>query len=77
MSWLDDRRPPKIIILQCRPTLETLAVKIYLYRISITPANTKHLYSICTTSAQRLRRWANIVQMLYKCFVFAGIILVT
>ena len=36
------------------------------------PANTKHLYSICTTSTQRLRRWPNIVQMLYKCFVFAG-----
>ena len=30
------------------------------------PANTKHLYNISTTSAQRLRRWANIVQMLYK-----------
>ena len=25
------------------------------------PANTKHLYSIYTTSAQRLRRWSNIV----------------
>ena len=36
------------------------------------PANTKHLYNICTTSAQRLRRWSNIIQMLYKCFVFAG-----
>ena len=36
------------------------------------PANTKHLYNICTTSSQRLRRWPNIVQMLYKCFVFAG-----
>ena len=22
--------------------------------------------------AQRLRRWANILHMLYKCFVFAG-----
>ena len=33
------------------------------------PANTKHLYNICTTSAHR---WSNIVQMLYKCFVFAG-----
>ena len=32
------------------------------------PANTKHLYTICTTSVQRLRRWANIVQMSYKCF---------
>ena len=36
------------------------------------PANTKYLYDICTTPAQRLRRWSNIVQMLYKCFVFAG-----
>ena len=26
--------------------------------------------TFCTTSAQRLRRWSNIVQMLYKCFVF-------
>ena len=32
------------------------------------PANTKHLYNICTTSSQRLRRWADVVQMLYKCF---------
>ena len=36
------------------------------------PANTKHLYNICTTSVQRLRRWSDIVNMLYKCFVFAG-----
>ena len=41
--------------------------------ISADPANTKHLYNICTTSAQRLRRWSNIVQMLYKCFVFSGV----
>ena len=33
-------------------------------------ANTKHLYNICTTPAQRLRR---IVQMVYKCFVFPGL----
>ena len=37
----------------------------------VEPANTKHLYNISTTSAQRLRRWSNIVQMLYKCFVLA------
>ena len=30
------------------------------------------LHNICTTSAQRLRRWSNIVQMLDKCFVFTG-----
>ena len=37
------------------------------------PENTKHLYNICTMLGQRRRRWANIVQMLYKCFVIAGI----
>ena len=31
------------------------------------------LYNIWTTLAQRLLRWSNIVQMLYKCFVFTGI----
>ena len=36
------------------------------------PANTKHLYNICTMFGQRRRRWADVVQMLYKCFVFAG-----
>ena len=39
------------------------------------PANTNQVYNIHTTSAQRLRRWSNIVYMLYKCFVFAGICL--
>ena len=34
------------------------------------PVNTKYLYNISTTSTQRLRRWSNIVEMLYKCFVF-------
>ena len=33
---------------------------------------TKHLYNMCTKLAQRLRRWPNIVQMLYKYFVFTG-----
>ena len=27
-------------------------------------------------SAQRIRRWSSIVQMLYKCFVFTGILAV-
>ena len=40
------------------------------------PVNTKHLYNICTTLAQRGRPWADVVQMLYvcyTCFVFTGI----
>ena len=36
------------------------------------PVNTKRLYNICTMLVQRRRRWADVVQMLYKCFVFAG-----
>ena len=36
------------------------------------PVNTKHLYNICTMLDQRRRRWADVVQILYKCFVFTG-----
>ena len=36
------------------------------------PANTKHLYNICTMLDQRRRRWDDVVQMLFKSFVFAG-----
>ena len=36
------------------------------------PVNTKHLYNICTMLDQRRRRWADVVQMLYKYFVFVG-----
>ena len=39
----------------------------------VIPANSNDLYTICTMLVQRRRRWADIVQMLYKCFVFAGI----
>ena len=35
------------------------------------PVNARHLYNICTMLAQRRRHWADIVQMLYKCFAFA------
>ena len=31
----------------------------------------KHLYNFCTMLDQRRRRWADVVQMLYKCFIFA------
>ena len=30
------------------------------------PANTKHLYNICATSAHRLRLWSNIVRGLWR-----------
>ena len=38
---------------------------------------TKHLYNIYTMLDQRLRRWADVAYMLYKCFVFAGYLLVS
>ena len=38
-------------------------------------ANAKHLYNICTMLDQRRRRWADVVQMVYKYFVFAGLYL--
>ena len=37
------------------------------------PSNPKHLYNICTMLNQRRRRWADVVQMLYQCFVFLEI----
>ena len=40
--------------------------------INDSPANTQHLYNICTMLDQRRRRWADVVQKLYNCFVFAG-----
>ena len=43
-----------------------------LTRSLLYPANTKHLYNICKMLDQRRRRWADVVQVLYKCFVFAG-----
>ena len=36
------------------------------------PVNTKHLYNVCAMLDQRRRRWADVVQMLYKYFVLAG-----
>ena len=35
------------------------------------PANKKQKHNICTMLDQRRRRWADVVQILYKCFVFA------
>ena len=45
---------------------------LYVLKGGLNPTNTKHLHKIHATSAQRLRRWSNIVQMLYKCPVFTG-----
>ena len=44
----------------------------YRYTWHENPANTKHLYNICTMLGQPRRRWTYVVQILYKCFVFAG-----
>ena len=36
------------------------------------PVNTKRLCNICTMFDLRQSHWADVVQMLYKCFVFTG-----
>ena len=41
--------------------------------IPLSPVNTKHFYNICIMSVQRRRRWADVIQMLGKCFMFTGI----
>ena len=48
----------------------------HIFRVFVIPENTKFLCNICPTLGQRLRRWFNIVQMLYKYFVFTGIRLI-
>ena len=40
--------------------------------LTLGPSKHKHLYKICTTPAQRRRRWADVEQMFYECVVFAG-----
>ena len=52
---------------ECMRDYSTIEISEYV-NVETNPVNTKHLYNICTTSAQRLRRWSNVVQMLYKCF---------
>ena len=54
------------------PNIEPTLHKCTMFeRKSSFPANTKHLYNIYTTSAQRLRRWSNIVQS-HTNVVFTG-----
>ena len=49
------------------------AMKVCVLHISTAcPVTTINLYDICTTLNQSRRCWADFVQMLYKCFVFAG-----
>ena len=36
---------------------------------------TKHLYNICTLLGKRRRRCADVIQMLYRCFVFEGTVI--
>ena len=47
-------------------------MRYYVYISKHYPVNTKQLNNISTMLDQRQRRWADVVQMLYKCFVFAG-----
>ena len=56
------------------PTMAAISHVLCIWKRLLTlccPANTKHLYDICAMLVQRRRRWADVVQMLFKCFVFA------
>ena len=46
-----------------------LIIPQYYFSHNLVPANTKHLYNICTMLVQRRRRWAGVLQMLYKLFI--------
>ena len=60
-----DRRPH--ISLHKRLCTQWIVLARWLHCI---PANTKHLYDICTMLGQRRRRWADAVQKLYECFLW-------
>ena len=49
-------------LLRCRPNINPASVQYIMFDCQpLFPANTKHLYTICTTLAQYHRRWFNIV----------------
>ena len=54
---------------------ELLLIKYRPIIAGLYPETTKHLYNICRKVDQRRRRLEDIVQMLYKCFVFAVMVL--
>ena len=63
---------PVLVTLQIGDILDDEVGQLnYMLYYSI-PINTKHLYNICTMLDQRRRRWADVVQLLCKCFVFTG-----
>ena len=41
---------------------------------TLIPNKYKTVYNICTMLDQRRSRWADFVRMLYKCFVFDGLL---
>ena len=65
-----------IYIFGCICKIFVIPRNYFIFLLTAIPANTKHLYNTCTSSAQQLRRWSNIVQLLYKCFVFAYLYIV-
>ena len=42
------------------------AMQMLLTHFTVIPANTKHLYNICTMLDRRRRRLADVVQLLYN-----------
>ena len=57
---------------ECQALADAVGVKWRRPNEKINDKKHKHFYNISTLLDQRRRRWADIVQMSYKCFVFAG-----
>ena len=50
-------------------TLVLLKIYKNVLKSTLISENTKHLHNIVTMLDQRRRRWVDVVQMLYKCFL--------
>ena len=65
-------------LIQKSPTKHKRIGEVERYSVTMSPIHfiilmsSQQTQNICTTFVQRRRRWSNIVQMSYKCFVFAG-----
>ena len=73
------RLVPRTVCIFCLQYLSKNAIKMFFFVllmnnfvVEIYPVNTKHMYIVCAMLDQRRRRWADVVQMLYKYFVLAG-----
>ena len=66
------RRKKNCLIKRQLELFSSMHLKFCIPSATNNPVNTKHLYNIYTMLNQRRKRWANVVQMLYKCLCLLG-----